>query len=147
MVGVDERMSAKHKPYSELGRLLDTLARRRDVRGPYGIARHLHGAAGYEVSGQSISKYLYGGCFPKRGFMKAFADAFSLTPREQSELAWYYTYGFRPRSDGGTGGLRAALARGDTVGMDWDAGSVAHLADVDSDAHGAPGRAPNPDGS
>ena len=31
------RVSARNKPYCELGKLLDTLARSRDVRGSYNI--------------------------------------------------------------------------------------------------------------
>jgi hypothetical protein len=48
--------SGKSRPYSELGKMLDALARSRDVRGPYNIAYHLKEVAGYEVSGQSVSK-------------------------------------------------------------------------------------------
>src|ERR687886_2793662 len=50
----------KSKPYCELGKLLDTLARDRDVRGPYNLASYLENATSYDVSGQAISKYLYG---------------------------------------------------------------------------------------
>jgi hypothetical protein len=88
-------LNGKNKPYSELGKLLDGLARSRDVRGPYNIADYVEDVTGHEVSGQAVSKYLYGEYLPKRAFINAFADAFELTPREQSELAWAYTYGSR----------------------------------------------------
>lgn len=83
----------KSKPYCELGKMLDSLARDRDVRGPYNIASYLENATSYEVSGQAISKYLYGKAQPKAEFVEAFADALGLTPQERAELAWSYTYG------------------------------------------------------
>jgi hypothetical protein len=89
-------LDGKNKPYSELGKLLDGLARSRDVRGPYNIANYVENVTGHAVSGQAVSKYLYGKYLPKRAFINAFADAFELIPRERSELAWAYTYGFRP---------------------------------------------------
>ncbi len=87
--------AGKSKPYCELGKLLDTLAHDRDVRGPYNIAGYVQNATGYKVSGQAISKYLYGHSQPKGEFVEAFADAFRLTPQERAELAWSYTYGFQ----------------------------------------------------
>ncbi len=57
---VPTRMAGRSKPYCELGKLLDALARHRDVRGPYNLATHLKDVVGYEVSGQAVSKYLYG---------------------------------------------------------------------------------------
>jgi hypothetical protein len=87
----------KHKPYSELGKMLDDLARERDVRGPYNIAYQVENVTGYKVSGQVLSKYLYGESVPKREFVRAFAEAFKLTPRERSELAWVYSYDSRPK--------------------------------------------------
>lgn len=86
-------MRGSNIPYCELGKLLDALARSRDVRGPYHIAQHLQYAVGYEVSGQAVSKYLYGKYEPKRAFIVAFADAFKLTEQERTELAWVYIYG------------------------------------------------------
>ncbi len=82
------------RPYSQLGRLLDDLARKRDVRGPFYIAGYVETVTGYKVSGQAVSKYLYGKYVPKQAFIKAFAEAFELTLQERSELAWVYTYGF-----------------------------------------------------
>jgi hypothetical protein len=91
---VPASMAGKSKPYSELGKLLDNLARDRAVRGPYNIASYLKDAASYEVSGQMVSKYLYGHSQPKAEFVEAFAEAFRLTLRERAELAWGYAYGF-----------------------------------------------------
>ncbi len=85
--------SGKRRPYSELGKVLDALARSRDVRGPYNIASYLRDVAGFEVSGQAVSKYLYGESWPKHAFIGAFTEALNLTFYERAELAWLYTYG------------------------------------------------------
>ncbi len=86
-------LSSKTKPYCKLGKLVDTLARSRDVRGPYNIAAYLSEVTDNEVSGQSVSKYLFGINEPKQAFIVAFADAFELTRQERLELAWVYAYG------------------------------------------------------
>jgi hypothetical protein len=82
-----------------LGKLLDGLARDREVRGPYNIALNIKSTTGYEVSGQAVSKYLYGQYLPKRMFIRAFADAFELSPQERVELAWVYAYGSPLRTE------------------------------------------------
>ena len=92
---VPPSMAGKSNPYCALGKLLDNLARDHDVRGPYNIASYVENATGYEVSGQVVSKYLYGKSQPKQEFVEAFADAFRLTPQERAELAWGYAYGSR----------------------------------------------------
>jgi hypothetical protein len=89
----------KHKPYSELGKMLDDLARERDVRGPYNIAQHLQSLSGYEASGQAVSQYMYGRSFPRREFIAAFAEAFELSPQERGRLAWVYAYDSRPEHE------------------------------------------------
>ncbi len=89
MVAVTHRTD---KPYSKLGKLLDLLARRRSVRGPYAIAQRVSDT-GHKVSGQAVSKHLYGESRPRPPFLSAFAEAFALTPEERGELAWTYTYG------------------------------------------------------
>jgi hypothetical protein len=102
MVSTEEKWGSnfKTKPYSELGKLLDALARERDIRGPYEMSRSLRGITGYEITGQALSKYLYGKSSPKPAFVKAFADTFELTPQERAALAWTYAYGSRPRDEG-----------------------------------------------
>ena len=87
--------SGKRRPYCELGKMLDALARERKVRGPYNIAQYIQNVTGYEVSGQVLSKYLYGENVPKPEFVRAFVEAFELTSYERAELAWLYTYGSR----------------------------------------------------
>lgn len=56
-----------NKPYCELGKLLDAVARERDVRGPYNIAYHLEEVVGYAVIGQGMSKYMTGSTCPGPG--------------------------------------------------------------------------------
>jgi hypothetical protein len=92
--------TSRGKPYSELGKMLDDLARNRDVRGPYKIAHYLQSLTGYEASGQVVSKYMYGKSFPKREFIEAFARAFELTPQERGKLAWVYAYDSRLEHEG-----------------------------------------------
>lgn len=89
----------KQETYSELGKMLDALARIRGVRGPYNIANYVKDVTGYEASGQAVSKYLYGETRPRHTFVKAFADAFKLTDQERAELSWVYAYGSRPSSE------------------------------------------------
>ena len=89
--------NGKNKPYCQLGKELDALARSREIRGPYNIAHYLRDVAGYEVSGQAVSKYLYGEYLPKHAFIAAFTDAFSLAPEARRKLAWVYTYGQFPQ--------------------------------------------------
>ena len=88
-----------HKPYGELGKTLDDLARERDVRGPYNIAYRIENVTGYKVSGQVLSKYMYGRSFPKPEFVRAFTEAFELTPQERGKLAWIYAYDSRPEHE------------------------------------------------
>jgi hypothetical protein len=84
--------SGADKPYSELGRILDAMARKRDVRGPYAIAKQVTSVSEYEVSGQAVSRYFNEGVQPRPAFMSAFARAFGLTEEERDTVAWIYTY-------------------------------------------------------
>ncbi len=96
----DERgLILKTKSYSELGKLLDALAREKDIRGPYEMSRYLQGVTGYEITGQALSKYLYGKSSPRPAFLKAFAEAFKLTSQERAVLAWTYAYGSKPQDE------------------------------------------------
>ncbi len=92
-------MNVKDKPYCELGKILDYLARERDIRGPYNIASYVQSVTGYEASGQTVSQYMYGKSFPKSEFTQAFAKAFELTPQERGKLAWVYAYDSRPEQE------------------------------------------------
>ena len=87
------------KPYGELGKLMDSMARAHDVRGPYNIAQRVTTVTGYKVTGQAVSRYFYGDSWPKPAFVSAFAEALGLTRDERDALAWSYTYG--PNPNGG----------------------------------------------
>lgn len=94
--------------YSPLGDVLDRLARRRNVRGPYSVRTYMErrmAELGYDPNdeegerfvprGQTVSKYFYGQARridPR--FIPAFAEAFELTEEEREELAWVHAYGF-----------------------------------------------------
>ena len=88
------------KPYGELGKLMDSMARTHDVRGPYNIARRVTAATGYKVTGQAVSRYFYGDSWPRPAFVSAFAEAIGLTREERDALAWLYTYGPNPNHGG-----------------------------------------------
>ena len=92
--------NGRNKPFCELGKLLDALARSRGVHGPYNISHHIESVSGHTMSGQAVSKSLYGNSRPKRGFIAAFADAFELTLQERIELAWVYAYDFPMPQEG-----------------------------------------------
>ena len=79
--------------YSELGEMLDAIARQRNVRGPYSVARWITDTTGYRVSGQAVSGHFYGVRYPRPSFITAFAEAFDLSLEERDKLAWLYTYG------------------------------------------------------
>lgn len=42
------------KPYGQRGKVLDTMARERDVRGPYAIAKRVQEVSGHSVTGQAV---------------------------------------------------------------------------------------------
>jgi hypothetical protein len=86
------------RPYGALGKLMDSIARSRDVRGPYNIAQLVTAVTEYSVTGQAVSRYFYGDSWPRPGFVSAFAQALELTKDERDALAWLYTYG--PEPDG-----------------------------------------------
>jgi len=90
------------KPYSELGKVLDAMARERDVRGPYAIARRVQEVSGHGVTGQAVSRYFHDGVWPRPAFLRAFAAAFELSVEERDRLAWIYAYGPEDR-DGHVG--------------------------------------------
>jgi hypothetical protein len=87
----------RRKPYSEFGKLLDSLTRKRDVRGPYAVAEYINERTGRGPRGQSVSQYFYGEFYPRNEFIVNFADAFELNNQERFELAWTYAYGVRPK--------------------------------------------------
>jgi hypothetical protein len=80
--------------YTELGTVLDELARARNVRGPHRIARYIQDKMGEGIGGSAWQQIFVGSTkTPERKNIQLFADAFDLTPEERARLAWAYTYG------------------------------------------------------
>jgi hypothetical protein len=82
--------------YGRLGNLLATLATQRRASDPRAIARRIEEVTGHKVSHREVSDYLNGGGLPGPRFMRAFAEAFSLTVEECRKLAWMYTFSKLP---------------------------------------------------
>jgi hypothetical protein len=93
---MDLKSQKSLRRYCELGELLDELARKRGVCGPYLIAQHVEEATDFAIPGSSVSAFLYGDSRPKvgptGGFLSAFAEAFSLSDEERQQLAMTYSY-------------------------------------------------------
>ncbi len=84
------------RQYSKLGEVIDELARKRHVRGPYRIANHIRTTLESGPSGVAVAKWMYGDTTPKPERVAAFADALELNGKERTELAFAYTYGEDP---------------------------------------------------
>ena len=82
------------KPYTPLGELLDSYARRApyNIRGPYRIARYLREQINAGVSGVSVAQWLNGESQPTRENMRTFTEVFGLTEDEKAELSYTYLY-------------------------------------------------------
>jgi hypothetical protein len=89
------------RPYSALGEVLDELARKRNVRGPYAIASHMEARLGEAPTGAAVSKWLYGDSRPTRENMQRVADAFELSAQEMVTLSFAFTYGQPPPDPAG----------------------------------------------
>jgi transcriptional regulator with XRE-family HTH domain len=87
-------ISGEGRPYTERGLVMDELARRRNVRGPYSIAGYMHDKLGDIVpTGPAVAKWMYGDCEPKTDKIQMFAEAFELTEDEKMQLAMAHAYG------------------------------------------------------
>ena len=91
------------RPYSALGEVIDELARKRNVRGPYPIANYMKAHLGEAPTGWAVSKWMYGDSRPTRENMQRFSDAFELSKREKVTLAFAFTYGQQPPEDAYSG--------------------------------------------
>ncbi len=92
---------------NQLGKLLAELASERgagtstvgDGRIEEAIARRIEEeefGGGRDLSREEISDYLHGERWPEPEFIRAFAEAFSLTVKERRLLAWAYTFSEAP---------------------------------------------------
>jgi hypothetical protein len=80
------------RPYSELGKVIDQLARARDVRGPNAIAAYVKERTGAAPGRSAWHKILYGDINPSRETMRRFAVAFELDEEETKQLAVMYIF-------------------------------------------------------
>ena len=89
------------RPYSVFGKVLDELARARQVRGPYWIADHMKARLGAEkaVSGVAVGKWMYGESHPRSDNLEKFSRAFDLDEPERIRLAYAYAYNKDPERD------------------------------------------------
>jgi hypothetical protein len=93
---VAEVVRVNGRPYSALGEVLDELARKRNVRGPYGIASHMQARFPEAPSGVAVGKWMYGDASPTRENLRRFADAFELSEGEEITLSFAFNYGQQP---------------------------------------------------
>jgi len=88
------------KPDNLLGRVLDEMASRRGVRGPYSVADHVRQETGKGPSGSAWSQIFSGETRrPRQDAMIAFIKAFKLSPEELQRLAHVFTYNTEPPED------------------------------------------------
>lgn len=78
--------------YSELGQVLDELARERNIRGPYRVAAFVKEQTGEGPGGTAWSQFFTGESRPKHRNIGLFARAFKLSTEERRELADAYTF-------------------------------------------------------
>jgi len=79
--------------YSELGNVMDELARKRNVRGPYNVGKYVREKTGRgPKQGSAWSQIFYGKSHPTPQTMRAFTDAFELTKEEVDALARAYMF-------------------------------------------------------
>ena len=80
------------RPYAELGKKLDAIARARDVRGAKAIAEHVRSATGEGPGRSAWSQILLGDIRPTPKNMALFRKAFDLTDEEEVSVAMEYTF-------------------------------------------------------
>jgi hypothetical protein len=87
------------RSFSELGRLVDQLARSRDVQGLKVISEHVWEKTGGGPGRSAWGKVLFGDITPTPNTMRLFWEAFELDEEEATVLAWVYAYGEEPPKD------------------------------------------------
>jgi hypothetical protein len=87
------------RPYSELGKVLDQLARSRGVRGPKAIAAYVKEKTGDGPGLSGWGQILHGDFTPTRKTVRLFGEAFELDEEEQTRLALTYVFGEGRKKD------------------------------------------------
>jgi hypothetical protein len=78
------------------GKVIDELAGKRNVRGPYNIAKRMKSRFPDAPSGVSVAKWMYGDATPRPESLQVFAQAFDLDEHEKMRLALAHTYNKTP---------------------------------------------------
>ncbi len=78
--------------YSELGQVLDDIARSRNIRGPYRVAKYVKERTGDGPGGTAWSQFFTGESRPKPRSVQLFALAFEITEEERQHLANVYLF-------------------------------------------------------
>ena len=84
---------SRTQPYSELGKLLDQLARSRDVPGPKAITEHVREKTGEGPGRSGWHGIRYGDIRPSPDTVRIFAQTFELDEEEATRLAVTYVFG------------------------------------------------------
>ncbi len=99
------------KPAHLLGKVLDEMAARRGVRGPYNVADHVRQETGEGPGGSAWSQIFSGSTYrPRREVIITFAKAFKLSPEELHRLAHVFTFDKEPPAGMEVGSEYADLA-------------------------------------
>ncbi len=94
-----------------LGKVLDEMAARRGVRGPYNVADHVRQETGEGPGGSAWSQIFSGSTYrPRREVIITFAKAFKLSPEELHRLAHVFTFDKEPPAGMEAGSEYADLA-------------------------------------
>lgn len=84
---------ADGQEYSDLGKVMDELARKRNIRGPYNVHKYVRAKTDQGPRhGSAWSQIFHGESHPKPPTVKAFVDAFELTDEERAWLADTYLF-------------------------------------------------------
>lgn len=79
--------------YSELGQVLDELARKRKIRGPYKLANYIRRRMGHGPNGSAWSQIYRGETgHPQPRTIQLFVEALGLTPEEKAVVADAYLF-------------------------------------------------------
>lgn len=86
---------ANGKPYSELGEVMDEIARKRNVRGPYRVGNYVEMVMGESPVGSHWSQIFYGQRHPSTQVMHLFMNAFGVERESEEGVRLATAYLFR----------------------------------------------------
>lgn len=98
IVSERSREVANGSEYGELGKILDELARKRNIRGPYPTANYIRRKTGQGPNGSAWSQIFRGETkYPHPDNIRLFVEAFELSSQERGRLADAYLFLGPPR--------------------------------------------------